>query len=140
MKIFIYLIFTVALFLQGCSDTQSPTTPDQSSGISAETSDPNNQSNSETNSAGASSTALENYEAYRQLMIQNIVAITGNKTNSYGDDIPGSMQESKTAVEAALQSTFDEHEDFLQTLFARQTPILNFYLIFKNMKILKGML
>ena len=67
----------------------------------------------------------ESYEDYRETIIQNIVEITGDRLDydEFRDShlVPGTAQENKIAVEAALQSVFDEHADFLQTLFARQT-------------------
>ena len=69
----------------------------------------------------------EDYEAYRQSVIQSIVEKTGDRyDHDYYDEVhdnlvPGTTKENKIAVESALQSIFDEHEGFLQTLFARQT-------------------
>ena len=128
MKTSIYLIFTFTLFL-GCRETQPPTALDQTSEISSGTSNINSQSNAGTSSTsnGASPIALENYEAYRQLVIQNIVEKTGDRRDNdfdhevHGSLVPGNAQENNIAVEATLQSVFDEHEGFLQTLFARQT-------------------
>ena len=134
MKIYIYLIFTLSLFLQGCSSKETQpkpsVTPDQASGISSGTSDPNGQSNSGTNKASdeinssekpPTTLGLEDYETYRQSVIQNIVEKTGEAKDSSGEFVSGSIQTNRSAVGATLQSIFDEHADFLQTLFTRQT-------------------
>ena len=64
----------------------------------------------------------EDYEAYRRSVIQNIVERTGDSYDDYsGEPVPGSAQKNKIAVEAALQSLFDEQAKFLQNLFARST-------------------